>query len=314
MLSAVRRRRDVTNRRAHFRGRGRRPLAPSLTGRRGARARAFFPAEPLLDALNATSARNHASHRPLRFADREVDATVCRDADGRLIVGLPTRRSTLENRSDSSRGRWPARPTPRALLEILCDAAPRSAARTARPCSSRRPTKASSSRRSAARDGARPSFRAAGVARARSAADARRRVGRRLQRLGASADEGRARAAPRPDASRAADRARRDPRRARRDARRRRVAVLRARGAPAARHRRLRRARAVEGRAARAGAGRRSRQEPLPRDRIARAAYAAHGARRLRGAARRPGDRSAVGERSSTCSSACGRSRSISRR
>jgi signal transduction histidine kinase len=96
---------------------------PSLTDDAGD-SRSYFRAEPLLDAMQATATDGAQRHVVLSDApDREVDATICRDADGRLVVGL------LDSALD---GGEPLRLLARqmagetdtaALLEILCDAA-----------------------------------------------------------------------------------------------------------------------------------------------------------------------------------------------
>ena len=90
----------------------------------GGDPRAFFRAEPLLDAMNATGADGIQRHIVLSDSpEREIEATVCRDADGRVIVGL------LDSALDAGEplrllARQMAGETDTsALLEILCDAA-----------------------------------------------------------------------------------------------------------------------------------------------------------------------------------------------
>ena len=97
--------------------------APSLTTGAGD-PRAFFRAEALLDAMHATGADGVQRHVILSdSSEREVDATVCRDAEGRLVVGL------LDSALDGGEplrllARQMAGETDTAtLLEILCDAA-----------------------------------------------------------------------------------------------------------------------------------------------------------------------------------------------
>jgi signal transduction histidine kinase len=70
-------------------------VAGSETGRAaplsvgGDGARAFFPAEPLLDALAATSADGIPRCAELgHVADRKIDVSIRRDANGTLVVGL----------------------------------------------------------------------------------------------------------------------------------------------------------------------------------------------------------------------------------
>ena len=61
---------------------------PSLTSG-GVDPRAYFHAEPLLDALNATGADGVSRRVVLaETPEGELDATVCCDSDGRVVVGL----------------------------------------------------------------------------------------------------------------------------------------------------------------------------------------------------------------------------------
>jgi len=101
------------------------PLALELTRvSRDCESRPFFPAAMLLDALAATGA-DGASRRVLLAdgVDREIDAMVCCDAQGQLVLGLgdraldaaePLRHLAREMAGESDTG---------ALLDILCDEA-----------------------------------------------------------------------------------------------------------------------------------------------------------------------------------------------
>jgi signal transduction histidine kinase len=97
--------------------------AASLTAG-GDNARAFFPAEPLLDALTATAADGQARCVHLgRVTDRTIDVSIRRDANGKLLVGLsydmvgdsePLRRLARQLAAETDTD---------AILGILCVAA-----------------------------------------------------------------------------------------------------------------------------------------------------------------------------------------------
>jgi signal transduction histidine kinase len=98
-----------------------------LTGA-GEDAGASFPARPLLDALAATSADGMSRRVVLgdSAADENLEASVCRDDDGRLSVSFPRRRDR-DDRDDSDALRTLARQLAAEtdtvpLLEILCRA------------------------------------------------------------------------------------------------------------------------------------------------------------------------------------------------
>lgn len=90
----------------------------------GSEPRAFFHAEVLLDALKATRADGVSRNVVLADSpEREVDATISRDADGHLFVGL---RDSALDAAEPLRllARQMAGETnTEVLLEILCDAA-----------------------------------------------------------------------------------------------------------------------------------------------------------------------------------------------
>ena len=100
-------------------------LPPELTRVSGdCESRPFFPAAALLDALAATSG-DSASRNVLLSdgVDREIDAIVCCDANGQLVLGLgdraldaaePLRQLAREMAGESDTA---------ALLDILCDEA-----------------------------------------------------------------------------------------------------------------------------------------------------------------------------------------------
>lgn len=97
--------------------------APSLTSG-GGDPHAFFRAEPLLDALNATGADGNRRNVVLSDSPgRRIDATVCRDEHGKLIVGLlDSALDTAEPLRLIARQMAGENDTAK-LLEILCDAA-----------------------------------------------------------------------------------------------------------------------------------------------------------------------------------------------
>ena len=106
------------------------PVAGFETGRAaplsggGDDARAFFPSEPLLDALAATAADGRARCVELgHFGGRKIDVSVCVDRDGKVVIGLsddmvgdsePLRRLARQMAAETDTD---------AILEILCDAA-----------------------------------------------------------------------------------------------------------------------------------------------------------------------------------------------
>ena len=105
--------------------------APPLTGDAEG-ARAFVPARPLLDALAATSADGTPRHVVLGDApEREIDVDICREANGRLVIGLGQLAAGLGNENEPVPGlarQMAAETDTTKLLEILCDAAARQCA------------------------------------------------------------------------------------------------------------------------------------------------------------------------------------------
>jgi len=90
-------------------------------------ARAFFPADRVLDALEITrrdgATRRLVVHDP---AERALSIEVCRDADGRLTLGLADLETLDQTASLRELARRMAGETDtNRLLELLCDAADR---------------------------------------------------------------------------------------------------------------------------------------------------------------------------------------------
>jgi signal transduction histidine kinase len=88
-------------------------------------ARAFVPARPLLDALEATSADGAPRHVVLGDAsEQEIDVDVYRERDGRLVIGLSPSAASDDNEALPGLARQMAAETDTSkLLEILCNAA-----------------------------------------------------------------------------------------------------------------------------------------------------------------------------------------------
>jgi signal transduction histidine kinase len=103
------------------------PLIEATRGGSGTQddSRTFVPAAPLLDALEAT--RVDGASRSVRLGDeqeRQVEISVCREADGAVMLGF----GHLEEMDDSDALRrltreMAAETDTATLLEILCDAA-----------------------------------------------------------------------------------------------------------------------------------------------------------------------------------------------
>ena len=269
---------------------------PALTGQPDD-APAIVPAKPLLDALIAT--RGDGVTRRVVLGDlRRTRHRALRVSRRRRRGDRAARRRTRErerSRCDVSRARWPARPTRPRCSRFSATRAPSNAAEAARRCSRRWPTKASSWRRSA-----RSASRAAGAS--RSPVRLAREVLRTRDVVVVDDFSGSARPLLRvvPDvrvgpmllAPLIAHE--RHPRRPRGDARHRGAGRSRSAtrtdcaSSPTTRRSRCGRPSCSSRRR------RRPREESFPRDGVARAADAAHRARRLRGAARRSGHRAAV--------------------
>ena len=101
------------------------PLIDATRGGPGGEddSRTFVPAAPLLDALEAT--RVDGASRSVRLGEeqeRQVEISVCREADGAVMLGF----SHLEEMDDSDALRrltreMAAETDTATLLEILCD-------------------------------------------------------------------------------------------------------------------------------------------------------------------------------------------------
>jgi len=82
-----------------------------------------FPAQPLLDALAATKADGTPRRVILGDAPAPtIEAEVCRDAAGHLVVELPTRSSDESEALRRLARQMAGEPDTAALLEILCEA------------------------------------------------------------------------------------------------------------------------------------------------------------------------------------------------
>ncbi|MEP6493953.1 MAG: HAMP domain-containing sensor histidine kinase [bacterium] len=88
-------------------------------------ARAFVPARPLLDALEATRVDGTPRHVVLGDAsEQEMELEICRDADGRVLIGLSQMGPSDESEALRRLARQMAAETDTSkLLEILCNAA-----------------------------------------------------------------------------------------------------------------------------------------------------------------------------------------------
>jgi signal transduction histidine kinase len=97
--------------------------AASLTDARDD-ATTFFPAQPLLDALTSSSADGAPRRVVLgRFSDREIEAAICRNADGELAVAFPNVFAGDESEPLRQLAHQLAAETDTAvLLDILCSA------------------------------------------------------------------------------------------------------------------------------------------------------------------------------------------------
>lgn len=87
-------------------------------------ARAFVPARPLLDALEATSIDGASRRVVLGDApEREIDVDIHRDRDGRLVIGLNVASSDDNEALPGLARQMAAETDTTKLLEILCNAA-----------------------------------------------------------------------------------------------------------------------------------------------------------------------------------------------
>jgi signal transduction histidine kinase len=103
----------------------------ALTGT-GADARTFFPAKPLLDALTATSIDGETRRVVLgSLSDVEIDATICRNADGGVVVAFPRAAATDDSEPLRRLARQlAAESNTGTMLQVLCEAAAEQCAAT----------------------------------------------------------------------------------------------------------------------------------------------------------------------------------------
>lgn len=84
-------------------------------------SRAFFPAQSLLDALAATNADGETRRVVLAAsADLAVEVTICHDADGRLIIGVPDSIADANEPLRRLAREMAAETDTATLLEIMC--------------------------------------------------------------------------------------------------------------------------------------------------------------------------------------------------